>query len=421
MACNLEPPFYWGIGIENTWMGGDYTPGHPPKRLLDEFLQMQHYDHWKEDLDRAADLGVNTIRYSVPWYKANPNPGVYDWQWIDGLLDYLVNKLEVIPTIDLVHYGTPLWMDNAELNQAYPQRLAEFCAAFARRFKGLVNHYTPHNEPQLSALLCGYHGYWPPYLSGVEGWLKVGTNIARGMVLASQALRSELPDVTLISADCFASPSPQEVAEALAVEVSADAQGDFDYLTHTFPACLAYGKVAPGSPFGQILLKAGMIFADLEWFSADPQAPTILGVNFYPDCFRRSLDPADGLRQGSEELRHHLLQAHEFFNLPVYLSETSDGLTDEHKTAWMQAATTVIAVLRGAGVPVVGINWWPLYDAVMWDFRDSLKTVAEAILPGGWGWNNGLYKIAELPDGELKRVKTSAVDAYRNLIRLSSF
>ncbi|KKK49425.1 hypothetical protein LCGC14_3135190, partial [marine sediment metagenome] len=83
-----RPPFYWGVGIENCWMAQTDPARDDNRRLLDVFLQMQHYEKWKPDLDLAAEVGVNSIRYSVPWYKAEPKPGVYDWSWIDGPIEY---------------------------------------------------------------------------------------------------------------------------------------------------------------------------------------------------------------------------------------------------------------------------------------------------------------------------------------------
>ncbi len=65
-----SPPFYWGVGIENCWMAQTDPDCDGNRRLLDVFLQMQHYEKWKPDLDLAAEVGVNAIRYSVPWYKA---------------------------------------------------------------------------------------------------------------------------------------------------------------------------------------------------------------------------------------------------------------------------------------------------------------------------------------------------------------
>jgi beta-glucosidase/6-phospho-beta-glucosidase/beta-galactosidase len=390
-----------------------------PRRLLDVYLQMQHYTQWKEDLDRAADLGVKAVRYSVPWYKANPQPGVYDWEWISKPLEYMVNKLDIIPVIDLVHYGTPLWIDNGVLNHAYPQHISAYGSAFARQFKGLVDHFTPHNEPQLSAFLCGLHHYWPPYLTGIDGWLKVGINVARGMVLTSQVLRAELADPVLISAECFASPTIQDVASTFKIEVSPTTQEDFDYLVNTFPACLAYGKVSPSAPFGKVLSSTGMSESDLDWFNTNAQLPTVLGVNLYPDCYHRSSDPQEGLRLGAEELACQLTRACRFFGRPVYLTETSDGETVEQKTKWMEKAVEVIEGLKESGIPVVGMNWWPLYETIQWDYRDTTRTVVESIRPGGW--NNGLYKIKEQFDGTLQRVSTGAVESYREIIHANPF
>jgi len=90
-----SPKFYWGIGIENCWMGQADPTKDGNRRLLDVFLQMQHYDKWKADLDLVHEVGFNTIRYSVPWYRAEPQPGVYDWSWIDKPVTYLVEKLKI--------------------------------------------------------------------------------------------------------------------------------------------------------------------------------------------------------------------------------------------------------------------------------------------------------------------------------------
>ena len=157
-----KPSFYWGVGLENCWMAEHNEPNRSPKRLLDVFQQTQHYTQWSEDLEKAAELGINAIRYSIPWYKANPKPGVYDWSLIEKPLDYLVNKRNITTIIDLLHYGAPLWMENGIYNHAFPQYIAEYAAAFAREFKGLVNHFTPHNEPQISARFGGFNSYWPP-------------------------------------------------------------------------------------------------------------------------------------------------------------------------------------------------------------------------------------------------------------------
>jgi len=414
-----QPSFYWGVGLENCWMAEHDEPNRSPKRLLDVFLQMQHYAVWREDLDKAADLGVTAIRYSVPWYKANPRRGVYDWAWITEALDYIVNHLNIVPVVDLIHYGTPLWMDNGVLNHAYPQHIADYAAAFARQFRGLVTHYTPHNEPQVGATYSGLTAYWPPYLTGIDGWLRVGRNIATGMVLTTEALRTELSDAVVISADCLASPHPDQVQAQLGGFVPEEVRADFAYQVRTFPASLAYGAVSPSGPFAAMLRDAGMPEPELAWFTTHAQAPDIVGHNFYPACFENTTGLDHGrLKAATDELEARLQQAALFFHRPTYLTETSAGHTDEQKRAWMHAAHEAITRLRARGIQVVGMNWWPLFETLQWDYRDTTRTVAESIRPGGW--NNGLYLIEEQFDGTLARVPTGAVAAYRDLIAAAS-
>ena len=72
-------------------------------------------------------------------------------------------------------------------------------------------------------------------------------------------------------------------------------------------------------------------------------------------------------------------------------------------------------MLPPEGVPFAGINWWPLFDTIQWDYREKVdKPLADFIYPGGW--NNGLCVTKSQPNGDLKRVPTGAVSAYRELI-----
>ena len=47
-------------------------PGH---RALDEYELMGHYEHWREDLSLATQLGLKAMRWGVPWYKVEPEQG----------------------------------------------------------------------------------------------------------------------------------------------------------------------------------------------------------------------------------------------------------------------------------------------------------------------------------------------------------
>jgi hypothetical protein len=72
--------------------------------------------------------------------------------------------------------------------------------------------------------------------------------------------------------------------------------------------------------------------------------------------------------------------------------------------------------LRQGGVPIVGVNWWPLLEAFAWTYReDASRPPAAFLVPGGW--NNALYDLKLEPDGTLRRIETEAVAAFKAVIR----
>src|SRR5947209_13110338 len=120
--------FIWAGGIDDTFIP-QFRPGH---RSLDEYELIGHYDHWREDLALARDLGLQALRWGVPWYRVEPRPGEFDWTWTDDVVPYLVEDLDLTPIVDLMHYGCPLWLEREFINPDYPQRVAQYAAAFVR-------------------------------------------------------------------------------------------------------------------------------------------------------------------------------------------------------------------------------------------------------------------------------------------------
>ena len=111
-----------------------------------------------------------------------------------------------------------------------------------------------------------------------------------------------------------------------------------------------------------------------------------------------------------------LLNAQKYFNVPVYLTETSAGLKGEAKVAYIHALYDMVLAFRKEKFPIVGINWWPLFDTIQWDYREKVeKPLVDFIYPGGW--NNGLYVIKAEANGNLARVHTPAATAYQEVIR----
>lgn len=423
------PDFYWGIGIENCWIAQTNPKKDGNRRLLDVFLQMQHYEKWKEDLDLLREVGVNCIRYSVPWYKAEPKPGVYDWSWIDKPVEHLVNKLKIIPIMDLIHYGTPTWMEDGVIDPRFSDAIAKYAGAMAAHFKGLVNHYSPHNEPELTCLFCGLVGRWPPYLKTVDSWAKIGVAVAKGMVLEMNAIRAAITDAVIVSVD----PWFLGVVDQYLGSKDDSKFQEMHLASSCYPASLAYGKIGANHPLVPWFENYGIKEAELAWFFKHAKKPDILGYNYYPDIFafgwgdsvearkrdytKNSTVPVEkGAPEAAALLTPGIKQAQAYFNLPIYLTETSAGISLEARIAYINALGNWAKEMRKEKLPLKGVNWWPLFDTIQWDYREKVdKPLTDFIYEGGW--NNGLYRINAGPNGDLQRVPTPAVKAFHDMIR----
>src|SRR5882724_345658 len=139
--------FMFATGIENS---------HPTIKLpdgtikrVDEMEKTFHYDHWKADFQLVREMGIDFLRYGVPYYRVHTAPGTYDWTFTDEVFNKLL-EMKITPIIDLCHFGVPNWMGNFQ-NPDFPYHFAEYAAAFATRFPGF-RLYTPINEIFIAAM-----------------------------------------------------------------------------------------------------------------------------------------------------------------------------------------------------------------------------------------------------------------------------
>jgi hypothetical protein len=197
-----------------------------------------------------------------------------------------------------------------------------------------------------------------------------------------------------------------------------------------YPASLAYGKISANHPFAAFLEQNGARAGEIAWFEKNSRQPDILGYNFYPDFAygwderpdHRNNDYTKGgtvpLIKGAAAaaafLTPGIIRAQRYFGLPVYLTETSAGRSDEARVAYIQALGAWSSELRRQGVPLRGVNWWPLFDTIQWTYREEVSLPLRDFIFEG-GWNNGLYRIQEGPGGDLKRVPTPAVKAFHDM------
>ena len=393
--------FLWAVGIENTFI----PQVRPGLRRLEEYELTQHYRFWKEDLDRAVAAGAKGVRWGIPWYLVEPEMDRWDWRWTDEVLDYAVNVKGLTVVLDLIHYGTPLWLENSFLNAQYPQRAACYAAAVVNRYGSLVRHYTPVNEPIVNADRAGRRGEWPPYLTGEDGFVRVSLAIARGAVLTAAAIRTRQPEAVLVQVE--ATQLVRAADPALAAQAAhLDAE---QFLCWD----LATGRVDDDHPLRAYLAAHGATPDTLRWFRDHRTTFDVFGLNYYPwsnTVLSRRRDGNTARVRGSrsgEALAGLARQIHDRYGLPIVVTETSAPGTVEQRGRWMDETVAAVASLRGDGVPVHGYTWFPMLPMIDWAYRTGRRPLADYTL------NLGLYDGAFDPDGILRRTATPLVERFR--------
>lgn len=390
----------WAVGIEDTFIG---HPGGKRARILDEYELIDHYRRFRTDIDLIASLGVQCLRYGVPWYRVNPAPGAWDWSWLDRVMDHMARR-DVRPIFDLVHYGTPLWLRRSFVDPDYPRRVAEYAAATVTRYGDLAHGWTPLNEPMVNADFGGLRGIWPPHLRGERGYDRVLFGIADGISRTTAAIRELRPDAMIYAVEPADVPTTDEPELADAVRDR--------WRKILLPIDLVMGRVDAAHPDRARLIGSGIPEAALERLVADPQVPDVVGVNFYPHMSRhRYLTSRGAVRRrrmygSGADLVTALTEFHRHTGLPVMVTETSDNASVEQRAAWMDVSVAAVGAARASGLPVIGYTWFPVFSLIDWRWRRGPYEAS------AYWCHMGLWDL----DDRLARNRTPLADQYAALV-----
>ena len=398
----LSSPFTWATGIEDTFI----VHARPGLRALDEYELTQHYKLWKSDIDLVAETGAQAVRWGIPWHMVQPAPDRWDWEWADRALDYMVTVKGITPILDLMHYGTPLWLDNSFVNSNYPRRVADYAAAVVARYKSLLRYYTPLNEPMINATMSGHLGEWPPYLSGDDGYVKLTLALAKGIVLTTQAIKDEQPDAVTVQVEAlWHTFTKDDSLQARAAHGNARQYLGFDLCT---------GRMNQTHALIDYVRSHGATQADLEWFQRNCVSFDILGANYYPWSYTELKQRPDGRphsmvrRATGHKIELILRDAWQRYHMPLMITETSAKGDVRARAKWMDETLTTVGSLREQGIPVVGYTWFPLFTMVDWQYRKGRRPVDKYL------HHLGLYDSAFDSEGVLHRSATALVAHFQS-------
>jgi beta-glucosidase len=399
----------WAVGIEDTFIGQTARGERP----LDEYELTQHYDNWQADLDRVRESGATMIRYGVPWYRIETIDGVYDWTWTDQVMAYFQQHRELTPIIDLMHYGTPLWLKNEFMNARYPELVARFAKAFAERYKGITSYYTPLNEPYVNAEWCGWSAKWPPYLNGLLGFALMMNQLCKGIVLTVQSLKSVQPEAVMVHVEASKKfvPADDSFIEA------AQFWNELRYLMWE----LIQGRIKQGHALFQWVLDHHISMRDLEWYAANAIELDLVGINYYPQFSVNVIDQAviekeqipGSIAGSSLELIEIARDLYDRYKKPVFITETSFNGTEQQRIAWLNEVIQASQKMIDEGIDLYGVTWFPFLDMADWPYRTNGLSFKDNIA------TFGLYTLEELPDGTIRRTKNAVGKRFEEAVKIN--
>lgn len=397
---------HFALGIEDTFVPQSRTG----ERAIDEYDLTEHTTRYAADFALAAGVGAELIRWGVPWYRVSPEQGRWDWSWTDRAVDALLEQ-GLRPIIDVLHYGTPLWLEDQFAHPDYPQHVAEYAHRLAERFADRVSDYTPVNEPVVHALFCGEYGYWPPYLQGADGFTRIAINLAQGFVSTQRAILDAVgAAATFVHVDAAMGFVGDDTAPEHRVEATR-----LRHQVHLIED-LVTGRVDRDHPLREVIAEAAGDDT-LAWFAAHAVQPDVMGVNYYPrhstELFEPGVqhaggfvDPRPSVDRGTDGLREAITTFASRYGAPVMITETCVTGTVAERLRWLDDSVALAHAMRAEGADLVGYTWWPLFDMYEWTWRHSDRPRADHLLP------MGLHDLVESPDG-LLRVANPVASRYR--------
>ena len=384
LPTDLANNFWFATGIECSYPTID--GGKTRRDLLEE---CGHYQHWQKDLALVKDLGLRFLRYGLPYYSIHQGPGRYDWTFADLVMAEM-QRLEITPILDLLHFGVPDWLGNFQ-NPELPLHFADYAEAVAERYPW-VRFYTPVNEIYVSAKASAWQGLWNEQLQDPRGFVTALKHLCAASILANQRIAKRRPDVVIVQSE-----SAEFIHQMKAVP---DKEVTLENELRFLSLDLLYAN-PPSADVCLYMMDNGLTREQYEWFMAGkPPGYQVMGNDYYGR--NEHLMLPDGSMLPAEDVMGWYGLTYLYYKryfMPIMHTETNT-LDPEAAPSWLWKQFRNILRMRGDGVPVLGFTWYSLIDQIDWDIElAEKKGVVNAC---------GLY--------DLERRPRPVAAAYRQLL-----
>jgi beta-glucosidase/6-phospho-beta-glucosidase/beta-galactosidase/glycosyltransferase involved in cell wall biosynthesis len=327
-----------------------------PRHGVDLAQATGHAAFWKDDLDSVATAGITSMRYAMPWHRIEAEPGRFDWDLVDAQLDYL-REIGVAPIVDLLHHTSyPEWLTDGFRDRRFHSAYVGYASTMAERYPW-IPAFTLFNEPFATLFLSGHEALWPPYDSGIPGFVRLATNVLQAVAEASGIWNELLPDARHVWIDTCEHHSGTPGAPAGYAAVANDRR-------HVLLDLATKTRLDADRPFLNSLLDAGG--------EALLQLPAIrvdmLGLDYY--CHSEWWYDERGSFSPSPHPLGFAALAEQYglrYGLPMMLSETNLRGLPTDRASWLRYMLEQYELAVSRGVPLEGFCWFPYVDSCDWD------------------------------------------------------
>lgn len=183
-----------GNNTNNNWYAWEQQEGRIIKGQKSALACDWWNGRWREDLDRAAESGQNSHRFSIEWSRVQPSPDRWDEYALDRYLEILRGMYErnLTPLVTLHHFTDPLWL--AELggweNESVVDHFVKYVQKVVEALREYVTLWVTINEPNVYATGGYVLGDFPPGKKDLGLALQVMVNQVKAHAAAYEAIHN---------------------------------------------------------------------------------------------------------------------------------------------------------------------------------------------------------------------------------------
>lgn len=371
-VSRLPADFHWGVATSGFQSEGSFPDSNWTRYVTRSggthapyLNSVDFYGRYPADVRLAAELGLNTFRFSIEWARVMPRRGVVDeaaLQHYDAVFDEL-RAHGMTPMVTLLHFVTPGWvLDEGGLgSDAILEAWAEFVRVVSARYASRGAWWITINEASYFLTLERRHGSCP------DEQVSRAKDRLVAMHRRAYALLKAADPRAMVSSNVVWEPAPASWVDDWFFDRVRD-RIDYVALDYYYSVApdLSVVYAARGQFWRVSFTPEAMLTALRDYHRRAPTLPVYVVEN--------GMATDDGLPRRDGYTRGHHLRDHLY---------------------WLQRA-------RDEGIDVVGFNYWSLTDNYEWgDYRNRF----------------GLYTVDVESDPLLRRKATEATQTLRTLVK----